>query len=366
MTQKLTLFQSQALATQPTSAIPRQVTRSRLVASKLALRAALVAALIFAPSWQVQVPELWSGQSLSFGVASAQSGGGFGGRRSSSSRSSSSRSSSSRSYSSGSRSSSRSYGGSRYGGGPVVINNSGGYSRGYGYSRSSGIGFFEMMVFLGIMGVVVFAMFGSMRRAAGGKGLQSGVSGTAQALSVQVLMMQGDEVKAALQEVARRGDPDSDAGLTRMLQEAALVVLRHPERWAYADVERAQGDASAVDSQVGAWATQARAAFTRQTTSHYQDNTSASQFEQDKAYQFEHDAGDMYLAVTVMVAAYTMPNLPPAGSTNRAEVQSALSAIGSISPDDLIRADVVWSPDASGEFLSETEAIMKYPNMTKI
>jgi uncharacterized membrane protein len=76
--------------------------------------------------------------------------------------------------------------------------------------------------------------------------------------------------------------------------------------------------------------------------------------------------GDLYLAVTVGVAAHALAAMPPAGTTNAAEVRAALSAISSLNPSDLIRAEVIWSPDAEGEFLSEDEAIMKYPQLTKL
>ena len=37
-----------------------------------------------------------------------------------------------------------------------------------------------------------------------------------------------------------------------------------------------------------------------------------------------------------------------------------------VARDDLIRAEVVWSPDAEGEFLSEDEALVKYPQLSKL
>jgi uncharacterized membrane protein len=295
--------------------------------------------------------------------AHAQSGGGFGGRSSGSSSSGSS--SSGGGYSGGSSSRGGSYGGGYGGGysGPIIINN-GGYGGGYGYSTGGG-GF--GLVGLIIFGVVIFAVVMTMRRSLGGgvRGLSS-VSGTAQAVSVQLLLAEGDEVKRALQRVAQTGDPDTNEGLARMLQEAALVALRHPERWVYGTVQRAQGSASTADSQVGAWATEARAAFTEQTTSNYQNRDPNSGYQHRDDYTFKGDPSDQYLAVTIMVAAHALAPLPPAGVTTAQEARAALSAISSVAPGDLIRADVVWSPDAPGEFLSEDEAIQKYPSLTRL
>lgn len=298
------------------------------------------------------------------GTALAQSGGGFGG-----SRSGGSSGSSGGGYSGGGGGYS---GGGYSGGGPVIINNGGGwYPGGYGGGYYTGGG--GSIIGLILFGVVVFMVIGYMRRSIGsggartlGGGPLAALSGTAQAVSVQLLMAEGDEVKSALQRIAQTGDPDTNEGLARMLQEAALVALRHPERWVYGNVERAQGAPNAADSQVGAWATQARAAFTDQTTSNYQNRDAHSGYQHHNDYSYKKEAGDMYLAVTIAVAAYAMNNLPPAGVTTAAEARAALQTISSVAADDLIRAEVVWSPDVEGEFLSEDEAIQKYPKLTKL
>ncbi|MDB5046186.1 MAG: hypothetical protein JWQ08_2236 [Deinococcus sp.] len=296
-------------------------------------------------------------------TASAQSGGGFGG--------------SSSGGSSGGGGGGYSGGGGGYSGGgysgggysgPIIVNSGGG---GYYGGGGGGFGLGGLILFA----IVVFMVVGYMRRnmatSGGARALTrggglAGMSGTAQAVSVQILMAEGDEVKKALQHVAQTGDPDSNEGLARMLQEAALVALRHPDRWVYGNVERAQGAANAADSQVGAWATEARSAFTEQTTSNYQNKDVNTGYQHREDYKADQDSGDLYLAVTIAIAAHALDNLPPAGVTNAAEVRAALNAISSVTPGDLIRAEVVWSPDAKGEFLSEDEAIQKYPKLTKL
>ena len=312
------------------------------------------------------------------GLAWAQSGGGFGGRSSGGS-SSSSRSSGGGSFG-GSSSRGGGYSGGGYSGGgysgggyrgPVIINNTGGYGGGYssGYGSGGGLSLIPIL----LIGAVVLVVFLVIRRSAAasgkggaGSGLLGSFTGNAQAVMVQVIMAEGDDVKRALQAVAQSGDPDTDEGLAQMLQEAALVVLRHPERWVYGDVQRAQGSASSADAQLGAWATQARAAFTDQTTSNYQNRDPRTGYQHKAASLAKHEVGDLYLAVTLGAAAHALAQLPPAGTTDAAEVRAALEAISAVGPGDLIRAEVVWSPDAEGEFLSEDEAIMKYPQAKKL
>ncbi|ADV66910.1 DUF1517 domain-containing protein [Deinococcus maricopensis] len=281
--------------------------------------------------------------------AAAQSGGGFGG-------SSSGSSGGGYSGGGGGYSGGGSRGGSYSGGGyiPVPV------GPGYGYGFGGGFGVGGIVLFL-----VIFGVLSAMRRSARSRGFAGSVSGdTAEAVMVQLLLNEGDEVKRALQRVAQEGDPDSDAGLARMLNEAALAVLRHPERWTYGQVRRAEGGAAQVAAQVGAWATQARAAFTEQTTSNYQNRDVHSGY----AHRTDYEAtrGGLYLAVTLGVAARALPPLPAEGAPNAQAARAALEALSSVTGENLLRAEVIWSPDAEGEYLSEDDAIRKYPDLTKL
>ncbi|WP_261663683.1 DUF1517 domain-containing protein [Deinococcus sp. Marseille-Q6407] len=295
-------------------------------------------------------------------AAQAQSGGGFGG---------SSRGGGG--YSGGG------YSGGGYSGGGY----SGGGYRGGGYS--GGGGFYPVpmggpiiiggggggggILGLVLFGVVMTMVIGSMRRAmsGGARGLAGGLEDTgARAVLVQVALTHGDEVKAAMQEVAHRGDPDTDEGLARMIQEAAVVLLRQRARWTYGRVAVTGGGAQQTDGQVGAWATQARAAFTRQTTSHYQNNDDSSAYEHATDYRYEKEIGDLYLVVTIAVAAHAFPALGQTDQPSAREIEAVLQAISGVSGRTLIRGEVVWSPDAEGEFLSEDETIMKYSELSKI
>ncbi|GHG05678.1 hypothetical protein GCM10017783_17790 [Deinococcus piscis] len=295
------------------------------------------------------------------GTVQAQSGGGFGG--------------STRGGSSGGGYSGGGYSGGGYSGGGY---SGGGYSGGGGFfpvpmggpiivgGGGGGGGILGLMLF----GAVMVMVMGSMRRAMGGgsRGLAGGgMEDTgARAVLVQVALTHGDEVKAALQEVARHGDPDTDEGLARMIQEAAVVLLRQRARWTYGRVQVAGGGPQQTEGQVGAWATQARAAFVRQTTSHYQNNAESSAYEQVGDYQYEKDPGDLYLVITIAVAAHAFPALGQTEMPSAREIETVLQGISGVSGRTLIRGEVIWSPDAEGEFLSEDETIMKYGELSKI
>ncbi|BDP44180.1 hypothetical protein DAETH_41490 (plasmid) [Deinococcus aetherius] len=181
----------------------------------------------------------------------------------------------------------------------------------------------------------------------------------AQAVRVQVLFENGEEVKRHLQRLARRHDPDAPGALAILLRESALLLLRHKEDWAYGTVERhgAAGEDEA-NSLVGQWATAARATFETQTTSQYQDGDAAGGYEHDTSAGGR--TGGLYLAVTLAVSTAGLEFAPETGETVR-DVESALLALSGVGSGQLLRLEAVWSPDGEGEFLSEEQAIRRYP-----
>lgn len=251
---------------------------------------------------------------------------------------------------------------------PVPVPSYGfGYGGGYGFGGGFGLGgIFIVAVLLG----GGFLLFRRFLPVAGQSNQPSGLftggnSSGASAVSIQLVLTEGDEVKRALQQVAQTGVTETEEGLASMLSEAALVLLRHPERWTYGVLLQVQGNETQMTNQVGSWASQARAAFTDQTTSRYATTGYAPASAAALPPRTEHQVGERYLAVTLLVAAVNL-RLPPSPTANAAQLRAALTAVSGIAPEDLLRTEVVWSPDVEGEFLSEDQAIMNYPALTKI
>ncbi|GGJ22484.1 DUF1517 domain-containing protein [Deinococcus roseus] len=265
--------------------------------------------------------------------AFAQSGGGFGG--------------------SGSGGGSSSGGGGYSGGGS--------YSGGGGYSSYGGNNVFiggggggiGVIVFIIIVAFII--MSAMQKRGKGGAAGVAGYGGQAQAVKVQILLAEGDEVKAAMQRIAQTGDASSNQGLASMLNEAALNVLRHPDRWMYAYLDTGSGNEGQMDGKVRAWAAEARSDFTEQTTSNY------GKYQRTDA---KFEKGGVYLAVTLMAASSNLPALSK--DVSPTSVREVLNILAGLSGTGLVRIDVVWSPDQEGEFLSEDEALIKYPELTKL
>ena len=272
--------------------------------------------------------------------AFAQSGGGFGGSAPSGG---------------SSGGSSGGFDGGGYSGGGY---SGGGYSS-YGgpiFIGGGGGGGLFTIIFVIIIAMVIISAMQKMRKGgATGVGGVAGYGPQAQAVKVQILLAEGDEVKRAMQHIAQSGDTSSAQGLARMLNEAAINVLRHPDRWMYAYIDSATGNQGQMDGQVGAWAAEARSDFTEQTTSNYgKYQQAAASFEQ----------GGVYLAVTLMAASSSLPEISK--EVTPQNVRQAVTTLAGLPGTGLVRIDVVWSPDQEGEFLTEDQALIKYPELTKL
>lgn len=286
-------------------------------------------------------------------IAWGRSGGSFGGSSSSNSSSNKSSSSSSSNSNSGSRSNSGSYNSNSHSTTVVVVGN-GGYS-GTGYNSSSSDdsdGFVFFIVLLVIGGVVYFMWLQRKKNGAGN------AEGSSRALRVQLMLAEGDQVKRALSRIAEEGDADSDEGLQSMLSDAVLVMLRHPDRWMYGYVEQTSGSEERVAQQIGTWGTQARSQYDEETIRNEGGRIRRRAAE-------ENETGGLYLVVSLLAASSEMPALSQQNPGN-AQIREALGLLSGITAGDLLRIDVIWSPDQEGEFLDEEEAIRKYPELYKL
>ncbi|WP_052303310.1 DUF1517 domain-containing protein [Deinococcus maricopensis] len=235
--------------------------------------------------------------------------------------------------------------------GPVVA------TGGYGVASSGGTVRTLLLVLLLIIVVVVIVVL--VRRRAG----RAGSVDAAHALLVQVLLADNDDVKRALQRVASDGDPDAPGGLASMLREAVLVLLRHEQDWVFGDVRHLTGDRTRAEQQVSLWATQARAAFEVQTTANYQDGNEHTGLR--RAQLDDAALGGQPVAVTIAAAVLGASTATP-GPANHAAVRTALMGLAALPADLLASTEVVWSPDTPGEFITQDEAILKYPSLTRL
>jgi uncharacterized membrane protein len=182
------------------------------------------------------------------------------------------------------------------------------------------------------------------------------------------LLAEARSLQADLNRIANTADTGTPEGLTLLLQETTLSLLRHPEYWAYAGSEVKQSRLEAAEDLFNRLSLAERSKFTSETLSNY--NNQLRQAPSEKALPgsggalAQTEGPGEYIVVTLIVATQSKLSLPPINSTQ--ELRQALGQFGSISSDNLLAVEVLWTPQAEGDVLTSDDMIAEYPDLKLI
>lgn len=257
----------------------------------------------------------------------------------------------------------------------------GGYGGGYGggyYPGGGGFGFpflvpifgvgggfgglFTILIFLSIAGFLV-RTFRSVQ--SDGSGYEIG-SPTVSVTKLQVgLLSEARSLQADLNRIAEIADTGSPAGLAQVLQETTLALLRHPEYWIYAGGQTQLTNLQAAENQFNRLALAERSKFSAETLSNVDNllkhgaDRQALPSTGDLA-TLDKDPGE-YIVVTLLVATQGKLQLPSINSSQ--ELRQAISQLGSVSSENLLALEVLWTPQAEGDTLTSDEVVAQYPDL---
>jgi uncharacterized membrane protein len=254
----------------------------------------------------------------------------------------------------------------------------GGYSRGYGgyggYGYGSPIGGFGLgslfgpLVLLlllgGGIGWVILAM------------LKSRSSSTASYLpeleltndivtvtKVQVAMTaQARYIQSELTALSQSVDTSTQDGLTRLLQESCLALVRSPEYWTHvlssSDTVRTPMEGQELFNKLS---------ITERSKLDVESlvNVGGSQKTQALKLNPEEDPA-AYVVVTLLIGtAHDKPLFPEPLRTSQS-LQDALSKLAALPPEYLMVLEVIWSPQDEKDSLTEEELLTEYSGMMQI
>ena len=220
-----------------------------------------------------------------------------------------------------------------------------------------GGGLFSLLIFFAIASFLVR----SFRSTGFGEGETYTPNPTVSVTRLQVgLLAKARHLQDDLNRLATSADTSSSAGLSKVLQESTLSLLRHPEYWAYADTETVQTKLTSAEVEFNRLALMERSKFSREAVSNVNNQISGGNSATLSNADGNLQSGE-YIIATVIVAAQgklTLPNL-----NSEQDLHKALNQVGAIPSDELMAVEVMWTPQASGETLTNDEVIAQYPNL---
>lgn len=253
-----------------------------------------------------------------------------------------------------------------------------GYGGGYGYGYGGGFGFpfifpmfgfgggglFSILIFLSVAGFLV-QTFRSVR----GEDSLGGVENpTVSVARVQVGLLAGArELQADLNALALKADTSSTTGLSDVLQETTLALLRHPEYWAYANADVQKTRLTAAEVEFNRLALSERSKFSGETLSNVNNQLkqgASRAIAVSEPGELATSSPAEYIVVTVLVGTDGALELPTVN--NATDLRQALQKIGGVSGDRLLALEVLWTPQADGDVLSREDLLVEYPKLKLI
>jgi uncharacterized membrane protein len=224
-------------------------------------------------------------------------------------------------------------------------------------------GLFSILIFLSIAGFLVR----SFSRFSSGDSGESYGSPTVSVARVQVgLLSEARSLQADLDRIARTADTSSSEGLTQVLQETTLALLRHPEYWVYAGGETQQTRLESAEVQFNRLALTERSKFSEETLSNVNNQLRQAPAigtlpASGQITQAQADGPGEYIVVTVLAATQNKLQLPAINSSQ--DLRRALGQIGAIPSEQLLAVEILWTPQAAGDTLSSDDLVAEYPDL---
>ena len=176
------------------------------------------------------------------------------------------------------------------------------------------------------------------------------------------LLATAKDVPAALHNLVAAIDTSTDAGLSQLLQQAALLLLRHQQFWHAASYSFQRVRYAQAESAFNSMTMEARSKLSFETIS----NVGGIKQVDTQHLPAPADSlppGD-YIVVVLVVATSASLNLKQAHSTE--EIREQLAEIAAAAGSNLEGVEVIWQPDSATESLSRDDIVTMYPELAPI
>jgi uncharacterized membrane protein len=180
---------------------------------------------------------------------------------------------------------------------------------------------------------------------------------------VQVAMTaQARYIQSELTVLSQSVDTSTQDGLTRLLQESCLALVRSPEYWTHV-----LSSSETVRSPMEGQELFNKLSITERTKLDVESlvNVGGSRKTQALKLNPEEDPA-AYIVVTLLIGtAHDKPLFPEPLRTSQ-ELQDALSKLAALPPEYLMVLEVIWSPQDEKDSLTEDELLTEYSELVQI
>ena len=168
-------------------------------------------------------------------------------------------------------------------------------------------------------------------------------------------------IQERLADFATRGDTSTEAGLTALLQQTALELLREKDAVRYAGAEgRGPMSLTNAETAMNGLALAERGRFQIERIRGADGRVSRSEAPAEEGREA------LELIVVTILAATRTPLEKFGQPSGPEELGALLSELGGVSPDAMLGLEVVWTPADPNDSMTETDVMTTYPELRSL
>ncbi len=174
------------------------------------------------------------------------------------------------------------------------------------------------------------------------------------------LLAEARVIQGQLDQISLQANTDTLEGLTILLQESAIALLRMPENWSHVLSSSQSVKRDQAESIFNSLSVTERSKFVAETLVNVGGNVRTQSFNPNP-----EDDPAAYIVVTLLIG--TEHDQPLFGEVkSREALQTALEKIAAIPSSHLLIFELLWSPQAQGDSVSSDELLTEYTTMVQI
>jgi uncharacterized membrane protein len=175
------------------------------------------------------------------------------------------------------------------------------------------------------------------------------------------LLAEARQIQRQLTELSLSADTSTNEGLSELLQESALAILRSPENWTHClgNSQQFKGLDSA-ETGFNYWLMEERSKLSAETLTNLR-----GQVKKREIITNPDEDPAAYIVVTFLIGS---ENEQPLFGEIRDEagLKAALTRISIVSPESLLRFELIWSPQDESDSLTYDELLTEYTGLVQI
>lgn len=234
------------------------------------------------------------------------------------------------------------------------------------YRRShnrGGISIFSLMIFLLITGVIIYLLYRMFNQVFGGsrtatKITQERDNDRVTVSILQVVLSAATDIQQDLSELSTDTETDTESGLINLMQESTLALLRHESAWTHVLSRSISLNINQAESAFDRLSMEERSKFSGETLSNI-DGILRTRTAKNSP---TNDDFANYIVVTLILG--TADDKPLFSKINTEDVLKAeLLQLSAMREDYLMKFELLWTPQAAGEYLTDEELLLEYTNI---